>query len=157
MHTVWLFVEVCRAVVVEVIGMFWVSADVVEMSALLVGGARHATPDDSRCAGHSRRRRRRISRRLVLVLLGTQRRAVRISSLELPRLLVTEDHPQRQQRRRHDHRAASRPAHLYNWFTLACRCRSTILFAALLMSHGFDAWFTGNHGYHRQKFMVVPR
>ena len=85
MHTVWPLVEVGRVVVVEVAGMLRVSSDVVEMSTLVVYGARHATRDSGRCVGHSRRRRR-VSRRLVHVFPGTQCRAIRVSSLELSHL-----------------------------------------------------------------------
>ena len=67
--------------------MFWVSIDVVEVLTLTVGGTRHATADDARCVRHSRRRRR-VSRRNVMTLLGAQRRSVRLSSLDLHRLLT---------------------------------------------------------------------
>ena len=66
---------------------------VVEMSTLVVGGARHATRDDGRCVGHSRRQRSFV-RRLVQ---GAHRRAVRVSSLQLSYLLVADDHPRRRE------------------------------------------------------------
>ena len=99
-----------RRVVVEVAGTRWVGGDVVEMSTALVAGARHATRDGSRCAGHSRRRRR-VARRCVAVLLGTQRRAVRVSSLQphrrRRRLSGDDDLPGRRQKRRgHQQRVA---------------------------------------------------
>ena len=82
-----LLVEVGRSVVVKVTGMFRVSGDVVEMLTLVVGGTRHAATDDSRCIGHSRRHRR-VSRRCILALQGAQRCAIRLSSLQLHRLLT---------------------------------------------------------------------
>jgi len=97
-HAVGLFVVVGRPVVVEVTRMFWVTGDVVEMLTQVVCGTRHATPDDARCVGHSHRHRR-VSRRCVLVLLGAQRRAIRVSSLELHSLLAADDLPRRHQQR----------------------------------------------------------
>jgi len=82
-----LLVEVGRIVVVEVTGMFRVSGDVVEVLTLVVGGTRHAATDDARCVGHSRRHRR-VSRRCILALQGAQRCAIRLSSLQLHRLLT---------------------------------------------------------------------
>jgi len=66
------------------------------MSTLVVGGARHATRDDGRCVGHSRRQRSFV-RRLVQ---GAHHRAVRVSSLQLLYLLVADDHPRRREQTR---------------------------------------------------------
>jgi len=105
---VWLDVECSRSVVVEMTWMLRVSGVVVEMPTLVVGGARHATRDDGRCVGHSRRQRSFV-RRLVQ---GAHRRAVRVSSLQLPCLLVADDHPRRrEQTRRYDQRVAQPRQH----------------------------------------------
>ena len=106
MLAVGLDVEMRRIVVVQVTWVFEVGRDVVEMLTQVVGGARHAASyncrhagghsrrrhaaprDCSRCAGEHSRRRSRVSRRCVVVLLGAQRRAVRVSSLQPHRLLT---------------------------------------------------------------------
>jgi len=102
MHAVLLDFEFSRSIVKEMTGMLWVSCYVVEVSTLVVGGARHATPDDSRCVRHLRRYRR-VTWRFVQ---GADRRAV--SSLQLHRMMVADDH---RRRRQQTHCCAQRTEH----------------------------------------------
>jgi len=134
--------------------MLWVSCDVVEVSTLVVGSTRHATRDGSRTVGHSVRQRRSAWR----LVLGAHRRAVRVSSLQISDLLVSDDHPRRRQQTRRYHQRVAR--HIVN-----CS-RSLLRWTERYMLSGVAIWFPGNHGnlvctrdilWTRKTFHVICR